>query len=172
LAEDDSAERKPSPRWQSSRNDHFPQEVYFKWTSVETVLWRAVRLADYSPWCVLQNDPQCACILGDEEMAKKASASNDIKLVPLGDRVVVKRAEAESKTAGGIVLPDAAKDKPQRGEVLAVGEGHTKSNGMKAALTVKAGDQVIFSSYAGDELKVGDENYLLMRESDILAIIG
>jgi len=117
-------------------------------------------------------DPQCACILGDDEMAKKASASNDIKLVPLGDRVVVKRAEAESKTAGGIVLPDAAKDKPQRGEVLAVGEGHTKSSGLKAALTVKAGDQVIFSSYAGDELKVGDETYLLMRESDILAIIG
>lgn len=117
-------------------------------------------------------DPQRACILGDEEMAKKASASNDIKLVPLGDRVVVKRAEAESKTAGGIVLPDAAKDKPQRGEVLAVGEGHTKSSGLKAALTVKAGDQVIFSSYAGDELKVGDETYLLMRESDILAIIG
>ncbi|MFO1042104.1 MAG: co-chaperone GroES [Planctomycetaceae bacterium] len=104
-------------------------------------------------------------------MAKKASASNDIKLVPLGDRVVVKRAEAETKTAGGIVLPDSAKDKPQRGEVLAVGEGHVKSNGTKAALTVKAGDQVIFSSYAGDEFKVGDETYLLMRESDILAII-
>jgi chaperonin GroES len=105
-------------------------------------------------------------------MAKKASASNDIKLVPLGDRVVVKRAEAETKTAGGIVLPDSAKDKPQRGVVLAVGEGHVKSNGTKAPLTVKAGDEVIFSSYAGDEFKVGEENYLLMRESDILAVIG
>lgn len=105
-------------------------------------------------------------------MAKKASASNDIKLVPLGDRVVVKRAEAEKKTAGGIVLPDSATDKPQRGEVLAVGEGHVKSNGTKAPLTVKAGDQVIFSSYAGDEFKVGEENFLLMRESDILAVIG
>jgi len=105
-------------------------------------------------------------------MAKKASASNDIKLVPLGDRVVVKRAEAETKTAGGIVLPDSAKDKPQRGEVLSVGEGHVKANGSKVALTVKAGDQVIFSSYAGDEFKVGEETYLLMRESDILAVIA
>jgi chaperonin GroES len=105
-------------------------------------------------------------------MAKKASASSDIKLAPLGDRVVVKRAEAETKTAGGIVLPDSAKDKPQRGEVLAVGEGHVKSNGSKVSLTVKPGDAVIFSSYAGDEFKVGEETYLLMRESDILAVIA
>ena len=104
-------------------------------------------------------------------MAKKASASNDIKLVPLGDRVVVQRAEAETKTAGGIVLPDSAKDKPQRGKILSVGEGHVRSNGTKVALTVKAGDQVIFSSYAGDEFKVSEETYVLMRESDILAII-
>lgn len=104
-------------------------------------------------------------------MAKKASASNDIKLVPLGDRVVVKRAEAETKTAGGIVLPDSAKDKPQRGTVLSVGEGHVRSNGTKVALTVKPGNEVIFSSYAGDEFKVADETYLLMRESDILAVI-
>ncbi len=99
-------------------------------------------------------------------MAKKSSA---IKIVPLGDKVVIKRQAAEAKTAGGIVLPDSAKDKPQRGEVIAIGEGHVKSNGQKAPLTVKAGDQVIFSSYAGDEIKVGDEEYLLMRESDILA---
>lgn len=104
-------------------------------------------------------------------MAKKADkASVDLKLVPLGDRVVVKRAAAESKTAGGIVLPDSATDKPQRGEVLAVGEGHVKNSGMHVALTVKPGDLVIFSSYAGDEFKVSDETYLLMRESDILAI--
>uniref|UniRef100_A0A7C2K1N0 Co-chaperonin GroES n=1 Tax=Schlesneria paludicola TaxID=360056 RepID=A0A7C2K1N0_9PLAN len=104
-------------------------------------------------------------------MAKKA-ASVDLKLVPLGDRVVVKRATAESKTAGGIVLPDSATDKPQRGEVLAVGEGHVKNNGTKVPLTVKPGDHVIFSSYAGDEFKVADETYLLMRETDILAIYG
>jgi chaperonin GroES len=106
-------------------------------------------------------------------MAKKADkASVDLKLVPLGDRVVVKRAEAEKKTSGGIVLPDSATDKPQRGEVLAVGEGHVKNNGARVPLTVKPGDLVVFSSYAGDELKVGEESYLLMRESDILAIYG
>lgn len=104
-------------------------------------------------------------------MAKK-NGSSDFKLVPLGDRVVLKRAEAETKTAGGIVLPDSAKDKPQRGEVIAVGEGHVKSNGTKVSLTVKPGDHVIFSSYAGDEFKVGDDTYLLLRESDILAIYG
>lgn len=106
-------------------------------------------------------------------MAKKADkASVDLKLVPLGDRVVVKRAAAEKKTAGGIVLPDSATDKPQRGEVLAVGEGHVKNNGKKIPLTVAPGSQVIFSSYAGDEFKVAEETYLLMRESDILAVYG
>lgn len=102
-------------------------------------------------------------------MAKKKSSSGP-KLVPLGDRVVLKRAEAEGKTAGGIVLPDSSKDKPQRGTVISVGEGSINSKGERIALTVKAGDEVIFSSYAGDEMKVGDEEYLLLRESDILAI--
>ena len=104
-------------------------------------------------------------------MAKSAGKSKMEKLVPLGDRVVLKRAEAETTTLGGIVLPDSAKDKPQRGEVLAVGEGYVRRDGTKVALTVKAGDQVLFSSYAGDEIKVGDETYLLLRESDILATI-
>jgi chaperonin GroES len=90
-------------------------------------------------------------------MAKKVAAkSGSIKLVPLGDKVVLKRQAAESKTAGGIVLPDSAKDKPQK-------------DGTRVALTVKPGDRVIFSSYAGDEIKVNDEEYLLLRESDILA---
>lgn len=101
-------------------------------------------------------------------MAKKAKAGT--KIVPLGDKVVLKRQEAEDVTAGGIVLPDSAKDKPQRGEVLAIGEGHIKDDGSRVPLTVKEGDRVIFSSYAGDEIKVGDEEYLLLRESDILAI--
>lgn len=101
-------------------------------------------------------------------MAKKAKAGT--KIVPLGDKVVLKRQEAEDVTAGGIVLPDSAKDKPQRGEVIAIGDGHTKDDGTKSPLTVKEGDSVIFSSYAGDEIKVGDEEYLLLRESDILAI--
>ena len=101
-------------------------------------------------------------------MAKKASR-NGVRLVPLGDRVVLKRAEAESKTAGGIVLPDTAKDKPQRGEIVAVGDGYLKENGKKVPLSVKEGDRVIFSSYAGEEINVGDDEYLLLRESDILA---
>jgi chaperonin GroES len=102
-------------------------------------------------------------------MAKKASASSGTKIVPLGDKVVIKRQEAESTTAGGIVLPDSAKDKPQKGEIVAVGEGHVRKDGSRSPLTVKPGDRVIFSSYAGDEIKVGDEDYLLLREGDILA---
>ena len=88
---------------------------------------------------------------------------------PLHDRVVIRRVEEEQKTAGGIVLPDAAQDKPQRGEVVAVGDGYIKSDGEKVALTVQDGDKVIFSSYAGDEIQIGDEELLLLRESDILA---
>jgi len=106
-------------------------------------------------------------------MAKKESkGSAEPKLVPLGDRVVLKRAVAETKTSGGIVLPDSATDKPQRGAVVSVGEGHVKNTGKKVTLTVKPGDEVIFSSYAGDEFKIGEETYLLMRESDILAVLG
>ena len=100
-------------------------------------------------------------------MAKKAAGT---KIVPLGDKVVLKRQEAESTTAGGIVLPDSAQDKPQRGEVVAIGDGHVRSDGTRVALTVKEGDRVIFSSYAGDDIKIGDEEYLLLRESDILAV--
>ena len=95
-----------------------------------------------------------------------------MKIKPLDDRVVVELVEAEETTAGGIVLPDSAKDKPQRGEIMAVGEGITTRDGKKHPLTVKAGDKVIFSSYAGDEFKLDDEELVLMRESDILAVIG
>jgi len=102
---------------------------------------------------------------------KKKASSGGIRIVPLGDRVVLRRAEADETTAGGIVLPDSAQNKPQRGEVVAVGDGHVDDKGEKVALTVKEGDKVIFSSYAGDEISVGDENYLLLRESDILATI-
>lgn len=103
-------------------------------------------------------------------MAKKGKSEGGMKIVPLGDKVVLRRQEAESKTAGGIVLPDSAKDKPQKGEVVAVGDGHVKKDGSRVALTVKEGDRVIFSSYAGDEIKIGDEELLLLRESDILAV--
>ena len=103
-------------------------------------------------------------------MAKRAAkAKKGIRLVPLGDRVVLKREAAEETTAGGIVLPDSAQDKPQRGEVVAVGDGHVKNDGTKVPLTVQEGDKVIFSSYAGDDITVGDDEYLLLRESDILA---
>jgi chaperonin GroES len=96
-----------------------------------------------------------------------------MNLKPLGDRVVVEREEAKGKTAGGIVLPDTAKDKPQRGKVLAVGEGRITKDGKRRELQVKAGDQVLFTSYAGDEYKIndGEKKILLMREDDILAVI-
>ncbi|MBX6314276.1 MAG: co-chaperone GroES [Isosphaeraceae bacterium] len=95
-----------------------------------------------------------------------------MKLQPLGDRVVVEREQASEKTAGGIVLPDTAKDKPQKGKVIAVGEGRLTKDGKRRELQVKVGDKVLFTSYAGDEFKInGDQKVLLMREDDILAII-
>ena len=90
---------------------------------------------------------------------------------PLGDRVLVKRLEAEEKTAGGIVLPDTAKEKPKQGKVIAVGEGRTLESGELAPVQVKKGNIVLFGSFAGTEVKVDGEEYLLMPESDILAII-
>jgi chaperonin GroES len=95
-----------------------------------------------------------------------------MKVQPLGDRVVVEREEAKATTAGGIVLPDTAKDRPQKGKVVAVGDGRTTKDGKKRPLQVKIGDSVIFTSYAGDEFKLdGDKKVLLMREDDILAIV-
>jgi chaperonin GroES len=95
-----------------------------------------------------------------------------MKLQPLGDRVVVEREEAKGTTAGGIVLPDTAKDKPQKGKVVAVGDGRVAKDGKRRPLQVKIGDQVLFTSYAGEEFKIeGDQKVLLMREDDILAVI-
>jgi len=93
-----------------------------------------------------------------------------MKVRPLGDRVLVKRVEAEEKTAGGIVLPDTAKEKPKEGEVVAVGEGKLLDSGKRSTPQVKAGDRVLFSSYAGSEVKVEGEDYLILREEDILAV--
>lgn len=95
-----------------------------------------------------------------------------MKLVPLADKVVVKRLEAEAKTKGGIVLPDTAKEKPQRGKVLAVGEGKRLDSGELAKPSVKAGDQIIFSSFAGTEITVDGEELLIMSQDDILAVLG
>ena len=95
-----------------------------------------------------------------------------MKLQPLGERVVVEREESKGTTAGGIVLPDTAKDKPQRGKVIAVGDGRVAKDGKRKPLQVKIGDSVIFTSYAGEEFKIeGDKKVLLMREDDILAVI-
>jgi chaperonin GroES len=102
--------------------------------------------------------------------AKKKSADG-IKLQPLGDRVVVEREESESKTAGGIVLPDSAKDKPSRGTIVAVGDGRLLDDGSRGELQVKVGDRVLFVSYAPEAIKLNDQELLLMREEDILAII-
>ena len=90
---------------------------------------------------------------------------------PLDDRLVVKQAEAETKTASGIFLPEGAKEKPTRGKIVAVGNGRLLDDGTRAAPQVKPGDRVLFTSYAGEQFKLGEQELLLMRETDILAII-
>ena len=92
-------------------------------------------------------------------------------LRPLRDRVVVERSEAEEKTAGGIVLPESAKDKPKEGKVVAVGSGRVLDNGEVKALEVKKGDSILFSSYAGNDVKVNGEEYLILSENEVLAVI-
>ncbi len=94
-----------------------------------------------------------------------------INLKPLGDRIVVQRDESEQATSGGILLPETAKDKPSRGVVIAVGEGRMLKNGQRVPLQVKPGDHVLFTSYGPDEIKINGEEYLLMREEDVLAVI-
>ena len=93
-------------------------------------------------------------------------------LHPLGDRLIVKALEAEEKTKGGIVLPDNAKERPQEGKVIAVGKGKLLEDGTIKPLEVKAGDRILFGKYAGTEIKVDDSEVLILREDDILAIIG
>jgi chaperonin GroES len=102
-------------------------------------------------------------------MAKAAPAAPKIR--PLGEKVLVKRLEAEDRTKGGIVLPDTAKEKPQKGTVLAVGDGRLLKDGKRAKVQVAKGDKVLFTSYAGTEIKIDGEEYMLMDESDILAIL-
>jgi chaperonin GroES len=104
--------------------------------------------------------------------ATKPRKKTKISLQPLGDRVVVEREESEERTSGGIVLPDTAKDKPSRGTVLSVGTGRLLDDGSRAKMQVKEGDRVLFTSYAPETIKIGEDEYLLMREEDILAVIG
>ncbi|HDP67629.1 MAG TPA: co-chaperone GroES [Candidatus Marinimicrobia bacterium] len=93
-------------------------------------------------------------------------------LKPLADRVVVKPSEAEEKTTGGIILPDTAKEKPQEGTVVAVGPGKVSENGTKVAMEVKVGDKVLYGKYSGTEVTIDGVEHLIMRESDILAIVS
>ncbi len=94
-----------------------------------------------------------------------------MKIRPLQDRVMVKRLEEEQKTAGGIIIPDTAKEKPQKGEIIAAGPGKRQEDGKLVPLDVKAGDKVLFSKYAGTEIKVEGDELLIMREDDIMGVI-
>ena len=102
-------------------------------------------------------------------MATKTKSKLNIR--PLGDRVLVKRLEAEEKTAGGILLPDSAQEKPKEGKVISVGEGKQLEDGTRTKFTVKKGDRVLFTSYAGTDVKIDGEEYMIMREDDILGVI-
>ena len=93
-------------------------------------------------------------------------------VIPLNDKILVERVEAEEKTAGGIMLPDTAREKPKQGKVLSAGEGKVLDNGKRLAFQVKKGDKVLFTSYAGSEVTVEGKDYLIMTEDDILAIVS
>jgi chaperonin GroES len=95
----------------------------------------------------------------------------EMKISPLNDRILVQRVEEEEKTAGGIIIPDKAKEKPVEGKIIAVGQGKLNDAGERVALQVKAGDAVLFSKYGGTDVKIDGENYLIMREDDVLGII-
>ncbi|MBF0117739.1 MAG: co-chaperone GroES [Desulfobacterales bacterium] len=94
-----------------------------------------------------------------------------MKLKPLQDRILVKRVEEETKTKGGIIIPDTAKEKPAEGKVVSVGSGKAADDGKKIPMEVKAGDKILFGKYAGTEVKIEGEEYLIMREDDVLAVI-
>jgi chaperonin GroES len=94
-----------------------------------------------------------------------------MKFRPLHDRIVIKRIEAEAKSAGGIIIPDTAKEKPQQGEVVAVGPGGRDESGKLIPIDVKAGDRVLFGKWSGTEVKIDDEDYLIMKESDVMGVL-
>lgn len=104
-------------------------------------------------------------------MATATKAKSQIKLQPMGERLVIQREESEAVTAGGIVLPDSAQEKPARGTVIAIGTGKLLDDGSRSKSQLKAGDRVLFSSYAGENVEIDDVEYLLMREDDVLAVI-
>ena len=104
-------------------------------------------------------------------MATKTTTQKSSMIRPLGDRVLVQRVEAEEKTAGGILLPDTAKEKPKEGKIVALGNGKSLDDGTRSTFSVKVGDRILFTSYAGTEVKFGGTEYLIMREEDILGVI-
>lgn len=95
-----------------------------------------------------------------------------MKIRPLQDRILIKRIDEEEEIRGGIVIPDTAKEKPQEGEVMVVGDGRMLENGQRLEMTVKTGDRVLFGKYSGTEVKLEDEEYLIMKEDDVLGILG
>lgn len=103
-------------------------------------------------------------------MAK--ASTQDTKVRPLHDRILVRRLQEDEKTAGGIIIPDSAKEKPQRGEVVATGKGRLTEDGKTIPLDLSAGDKVLFGKYAGTELKLDGEEYLMMREEDVLGVLN
>jgi len=109
-------------------------------------------------------------LFGEKKMSKQM-AKSELGVRPLHDRILVRRMAEEDKTAGGLFIPDTAKEKPQRGEIVAAGKGRITEDGKVLPLEVKAGDKVLFSKYAGTEIKLSGEDYLMMREEDILGII-
>ena len=104
-------------------------------------------------------------------MATATKKKASVRLQPIGERIVVQREESEATTAGGIVLPDSAKEKPARGTVVAVGSGKLLDDGSRGESQLKEGDHVLFSSYAGETVEIDDVEYLLMREDDVLAVL-
>ncbi|MCS7467080.1 co-chaperone GroES [Stieleria sp. ICT_E10.1] len=105
-------------------------------------------------------------------MATATKKKASVRLQPIGERIVVQREEVEETTAGGIVLPDSAREKPARGTVVAIGTGKLLDDGTRGQSQLSAGDHVLFSSYAGESVEIDGEEYLLMREDDVLAVIG
>lgn len=97
---------------------------------------------------------------------------SQINITPLHDRIIVKRLEGEAKTKGGIIIPDTAKEKPQRGKVIAAGKGRVTDNGKLQTLEVKPGDEILFGKYAGTEFKMSGEEYLMMKEEDVFGILN
>ncbi len=105
-------------------------------------------------------------------MATATASHSQLKLKPIGDRVIAQRIGSAERSRGGLYLPDAAQEKPQEGKVIAVGSGRTLKNGKVVPLSVKAGDRIIFGKYSGSEIKVEDKEYVFLNEDDILAVVA